>query len=181
MVKLVDLVGAKLFRATSLQFYRTNPVGVGARLQAGRFNRHGTSALYLSFEMETALKEYFGAEPPTPAVLLPFELNAKNLIEIVPKLGNWPKCWQDWTCDWKAARDLVVAGLADAPCSSWDCAADAIDRKCSGIIYPSIDNPGGKNLVLFMDDATAGAIDCKVNDPYGEIINANPVKRRKSP
>ena len=178
-VKTVDIPPTVLFRAVSLEYYHKGLSPAGARKASGRFNAHGVSAIYLAFDYTIALAEYYGAEPPTPVVLLPVTVQAKDVIEITSKVGNWPLVWRDWECDWKLARDRIAAGVPNAFCSSWQCGADALKRNCSGIIFPSQQVSGGKNLVLFPEDTAPGRLDIKVHDPLGEILKANPARGKK--
>jgi RES domain-containing protein len=179
-VRIVDLPTTVLYRITSLEYYNKGLSPAGARIESGRFNRHGLSALYLSFDHNTGLAEYYRSDPPTPAVVIPIKVKAKDLIEIGPKLGNWPKIWQDWHCDWELARDRIAAGATNVVCNSWDCGQDTLDRNCAGIIFPSMRFPQGRNIVLFTEDAAPGRISTlRVMDPKGEILKANPAKRRK--
>jgi RES domain-containing protein len=148
-------------------------------MASGRFNAHGVSAVYLAFDYDTALAEYYGSDPARPVVLLPVIVAAKDVIEITPNLGNWPLVWRDWDCDWKLARDQVAAGVPHVTCSSWECGADALRRECSGIIFPSQRPQGGKNLVIFTEDTALGKVQMTVQDPHEEIIKANPAKGRR--
>jgi RES domain-containing protein len=52
-VQMVDL-STVLHRASSLQYHKKAISPAGARFAAGRFNRKGVSALYVSTEPETA-------------------------------------------------------------------------------------------------------------------------------
>lgn len=127
------LSGAIVFRAASLRYYATTHSTIGARTRGGRFNRPGTSALYLALDADTALAEYWQTDPPGPLVLIPNELTASNLLDL---RGGAPASfgahWNSWTDDWKLAREEVDNGNAAATCSSWTCGEDAIGRKLTG-------------------------------------------------
>ena len=115
-VRIVNLPATELFRITSLEYYNKGLSPAGARIKSGRFNQHGLSALYLSFDYNTGLAEYYRSDPPTPAVVIPIKVEAKDLIEIGPNLGNWPKVWRDWHCDWEFLRDQMAAGVPGVVC-----------------------------------------------------------------
>ena len=56
---LVDLPpDTPLFRAHTPRWANRPTSGAGAALRAGRFNREGVEALYLSLDEVTALREY---------------------------------------------------------------------------------------------------------------------------
>lgn len=171
----IALSSATVFRAASLKYYATTHSTIGARTRGGRFNRPGTSALYLALDADTALAEYWQTDPPAPLVLIPNELTASNLLDI---RGGAPSHfgahWISWTDDWKLAREEVDNGNTAATCSSWTCSEDAIARKLTGIIYPSTKRAGGANVVLFTDNIVAGTMSLRVLDPSGEIAAANP-------
>jgi RES domain-containing protein len=179
-VKIVDLKPTVLFRVTSPEFYRMGLSPEGSRKVAGRFNPIGRSALYLSFDYPTALTEYYGTEPPVPAVVLPVDLKKANrVIEITDKVGNWPACWRDWQCDWEFARDQILAKVPGAHCSSWECGEDTLYRNCCGIVFPSTKRSGGRNLVLFTESAVQTLFSYEMIDPHDSIGKANPVRKRK--
>lgn len=169
------LSSAIVFRAASLKFYATTHSTVGARTRGGRFNRPGTSALYLALDADTALAEYWQTDPPAPLVLIPNELTATRLLDLRggPPAG-FGEHWTSWADDWKLAREEVDNGNAAANCPSWMCGEDAIGRKLSGIIYPSTKRASGANVVLFTDNIVAGTMALRVLDPSGEIAAANP-------
>ena len=96
------------------------------------------------------------------------------MIDIRGRLGKWPLKWRGWEDDWKAARDLVLAGDDTATCNSWECGDDVIHRNCSGILYPSMMNAGGTNLVLYPEHTIGGVRLCQIHDPMDEIRKANP-------
>lgn len=164
-----------MFRAASLKYYATAHSTIGARTRGGRFNRPGTSALYLALDADTALAEYWQTDPPAPLVLIPNELTANNLLDIRSNVPvNFGSEWNTWTDDWKLAREEVDNGNTAADCPSWKCGQDAILRNLTGIIYPSTKRSGGANVVLFTDNIIVGTMNLKVLDPSGEITKANP-------
>jgi len=174
-VSIVALSSAIVFRAASLKYYATTHSTIGARTRGGRFNRPGTSALYLALDADTALAEYWQTDLPGPLVLIPNELTAASLLDIREGVqSNFGSHWNAWAEDWKLAREQVESGDTTADCPSWQCGKDAIERKLNGIIYPSTQRKGGANVVLFTDNTVAGTMSLRVLDPSGEIAAANP-------
>jgi RES domain-containing protein len=160
-------------RILAVKYYRTAFSPKGSRLKAGRFNRTGFRAVYLALDLETAFAEYHRGGLPRPAVMVAAQIEADNIIDICGDLSALPPDWQDWQCDWEIARDEYEAGRP-ADCSSWRCGDDAIARGCCGIMFPSAQRPGGRNLALFPEDATAGSLTLSIIDPNREILGAHP-------
>lgn len=163
-----------MYRATSLQYYSTALATIGARKVAGRFNRYGQSALYLSFEPETALAEYWNGNT-RPAVTIPIKFSSDRLVDLRAGTSGMDAHWQDWQCAWKDARELFDNGDTTADCPSWRCFDDAIKRKLNGIVYPSQKHAKGTNLVLFPEHATLKTWSYTPVDPGNEIAAANPM------
>ncbi|MFD1949904.1 RES family NAD+ phosphorylase [Sphingomonas arantia] len=163
-----------LYRATSLKYYSTGLASIGARKSAGRFNRHGQSAMYLSFEPETALKEYWNGTI-RPVVTIPVNFSSERLVDLRGGVSGMDSHWIDWVCAWKDARELFDNGDKTADCSSWKCFDDVIKRNMNGIIYPSQQNSTGTNLVLFPEHAILNTWIYTPVDPGSEIADANPV------
>ena len=163
------------YRTTSLQYYSRGFSAVGARKAAGRFNRADVSAVYFALEPQTALAEYWGTEPPRPAVVLPAGLTAIRVIDLTVDLSSLSPDWQDWNCDWKIVRDAELASGTPGDCASWRCGDMAIAANCSAIMFPSVAHAGGRNVVIFTESITVGhRID--LLDPFDEIGAANPAK-----
>lgn len=82
--------------------------------------------------------------------------------------GTWDPLWQDWTQDWRASLfDLKLEP------STWAMGDLAIATGYCGILFPSMVNPGGDNVVLFLDAfATAGGR-ISVHDPDGLLPSNN--------
>lgn len=163
------------YRALSLRYYRTPFSAKGARLYAGRFNRVGTSALYLAFEQETALSEYHRTGPKRPCVIVTALIEASNLIDLTGDLSALSSDWREWHCDWEAARDALAGGNTTADCPSWRCGDLAIAANCAGIVFPSYQHSGGRNVVLFEEDCPGGSLKVSLVDPLREILGANPI------
>lgn len=168
-LSVVPRLEVTTFRAVSLEYYKNGLSPEGARKAAGRFNRLGKSALYVAIEPGTAVKEYYQTDDPRPLVLLPVKVKLVNVIDITGSLIGWPRHWQNWDCNWRKALSSPTPD-----CSSWKCGDDAISRNCSSIIYPS--KYGGGALAIFTEAAPIGSCFVEVNDPYGEILRANPAR-----
>ena len=122
--------------------------GAGAALAGGRFNRIAQPALYLSFELTTAVSEYqqTSAFAP-PLTLVTYRASLPPLVDL-RRLheGGWDPLWLDWSCDW---RQLSIIARVEPP--SWVLADLARELGHAGIIFPSQASPGGVNVVLFAD------------------------------
>jgi RES domain-containing protein len=127
--------------------------------------------VYLARSPTTAVAEYFGTEEPTPLVLIPVRYGLKRVIDLTGDLTGWPADWRNWNCNWRAA-------LSDPTpdCASWRCGDDAISRSASAILYPSQHDPSGTALAVFTEDAVLGTCNVEVQDPFGAISEANPVR-----
>ena len=66
---------------------------------------------------------------------------------------------------------LIDPGKPEPP--SWTCGDETIKRKLSGILFRSEAHKGGRNVVVFTEDAVSGTYTLKVHDPHGEIALAN--------
>lgn len=176
-MKVLPEISGTLFRAVSLQYYQKGLSPKGARLNAGRFNRTGTSAVYLAFDELTAIREYHGSNAPTPLVLLPVDIKVQRVVDITGDLSDWDEHWRDWQCDWRAA--LSMKGKR-SDCSSWKCSDDVLAANAGAIKYPSLANHGGQSLAFYNEDAVIGTWDMQVRDPMGSIAAANPLGARKA-
>lgn len=176
-IKTCNLSRSILYRATSLEYYKYGLSSVGSRKASGRFNEYDISAIYLSFDVATAIAEYYQGSPPTPAVILPVEVEGTGLVDLRGRIGRWPTHWRDWRCDWELGRDLMLAGKTNLPPNSWKCGKDTRDRNLPGIIFPSTKHSGGTNIVIFPEHLIVGTLYYKICDPKGEIIHANPASK----
>jgi RES domain-containing protein len=76
-LKALDKLDAIVYRALSIKYYKTAFSAKGARLNAGRFNRPGISALYVALEPDTAIMEYYQSDRPRPCVLVPAYMESR--------------------------------------------------------------------------------------------------------
>lgn len=160
----VDLGPQLFYRAVSLEFLRVAQSPKGSRLMAGRFNRVDTAALYVAADAGTAYAEFQqDVAAPRPTAIVAFEVRAERIIDL-RVAGPFVGPWADWKEDWHDAK----IGVAPT-CPSWECGQLALDEGATGIIFPSMQNPGGTNLVLFVEDATFGNLDYRPLDAAGEV------------
>ena len=162
-----------VYRVLSLEHYSTVFSMVGARNRAGRFNPVGTGALYLSAEYETAIEEYHRGASRRPCVLVSADLELGSYVDLTGSLAALGDPWIAWDCDWQLARDAALAGKP-VSCPSWECGRLAIAGRVAGIMFPSMQRPGGRNLAIFPEHAPTGECELKVVDPSREIRAANP-------
>jgi RES domain-containing protein len=121
--------------------------GAGAAAKGGRFNRPGIEAVYLSFDVATALAEYKQDKPFIP----PGTLASFTAKAVVADVGaylqdptGWNPLWADWNCNW---RSLWFDQHIQPP--SWDLGDIVIAAGLGGSRFPSAMNPGGWNVVLY--------------------------------
>lgn len=129
--------------------------GEGAAEKGGRANRQGVEALYLSLDPQTALKEYQQlSRLMPPGTLVAYELDVSDLVDFREgyEAKTWSPLWEDFNCDW---RELSQTLGVEPP--SWVIGDEVIAAGCKGILFPSVANPGGVNLVLYT--ATLNASD----------------------
>lgn len=128
--------------------------GAGAASAGGRFNRPGVEALYLSAESETALAEHKqGSSLPRPATLAAYEVELCDVVDLSAGYdpGHWPASWADWNCDWR-----WIARVERKVPPSWRLGDAAISSGARGLLFPSTQQAGGTNLVVFSANLTTG-------------------------
>ncbi|MGH8159267.1 MAG: RES family NAD+ phosphorylase [Rhodanobacter sp.] len=150
-----------LYRDNTPRYASTPCSGAGAAKAGGRFNRIGIEALYLSLSAQTALAEF----QQTSLYLQPGTF-CSYLAELPPLVDlrqlsadGWDPIWHDWSMDW---RYSLFTDHLDPP--TWDMGDIATNAGYPGIIFPSVADPGGINVVLFMD-ALRGKGSIAVHDP----------------
>lgn len=154
-----------LFRMNVPRYASTPLSGAGAARAGGRYNRPGLEALYLSLEIPTAIAEYQQSSPHLlPATICSYPATLPPLVDLrLLGTGTWDTIWQDWNVDW---RQIQADGKIDPP--TWDMGDLALDAGIPGIIFPSIVNPCGTNVVLFLE-AIRGKGTITVHDPNGTL------------
>lgn len=102
-------------------------------------------ALYLAADAVTAVAEYYQGLPK-PGTLVPYHLDALKIADLTNTTAG--------PCDSRVAEALAVnwkamAFLEGKPPQSWALADDLIAAGAEGALVPSVQNPGGRNLVLW--------------------------------
>lgn len=129
-------------------------------MAGGRFNRIGVPALYLSFDEATSAAEYRqDNDIADPYTMVAYISALPDLYDLRQLDGTWDPLWHDWNCDW---RQLYVDGI-EPP--SWILGDILLEMDKPGLIFPSIVNPSGTNVVLFTDRLTPDML--SVHDPLG--------------
>lgn len=159
-----------VFRATSISYFKTAFSPKGARLNAGRFNRENTSALYCSLDADTALAEYYRGNIDRPCVLVPAILQICNVIDLTITAASLDKVWQDaLSGDWKGMYNSMKSGGAALDFAGWSCGDEAIATNCSAILFPSTENLGGRNMAVYVEDCPTGTAVFDLVDPENEF------------
>jgi RES domain-containing protein len=138
--------------------------GEGAARHGGRWNRPGDAALYLSEEIETAFAEYQQELGVRPGTFAAFDVvgariadlgdsRTRATLEIAP---------MDLICPWKQ-----IAFVDKSTPPTW-AICDRLRAEVDGLRVPSVQYPGGFNLVLWRWN-TEGAPVVTVLDPQGEL------------
>lgn len=126
--------------------------GAGAATHGGRLNRIGLEALYLALETETAITEYQQVSSLLPpGTLVAYQVKLSRIADFRGGFNadHWPEIWNDFFCDW---RELWFNQRIEPP--SWVVADEAIAQGAQGILFSSVTNPGGTNLVVFVQSLT---------------------------
>ena len=134
-----------LWRMIAIRHQFSPTSGEGARLYGGRWNRKGCSALYLAADAVTAVAEYYQGLPK-PGTLVPYQLDAGRIADLTDAAAG--------PCDRRVAEALAanwkaVALLEDKTPPNWVLTEELIAAGAEGALVPSVQNPGGRNLVLW--------------------------------
>jgi len=163
MILLDRPLHTTLYRAHTPKWASAPTSGVGAARQGGRFNRPSVEALYLSFEAATAIREYqqTSAFLP-PCTLCSYEVRLDALVDLrqLSYGPPWDDLWQDWSDDWRRSRfELHI----EPP--TWVLSDMVLAEDRRGIIFPSMLNSGGVNVVVY-----PGLLD---NDNWVRVLDPN--------
>ncbi len=134
-----------LWRMIGIRYQFSPASGEGARLYGGRWNRKGCSALYLAADAVTAVAEYYQGLPK-PGTLVPYHLDAGRIADLTDAAAG--------PCDGRVAEALAtnwkaVALLDGKTPTNWALTDELIAAGAEGALVPSVQNPGGRNLVLW--------------------------------
>ncbi|MCD9026646.1 RES family NAD+ phosphorylase [Luteimonas sp. BDR2-5] len=137
--------------------------GAGAAAKGGRFNRPGTHAVYLSAAPDTAVAEYGQAERLfSPGTVASYRVTLARIVDFSGGYSPaWDALWREWDCAWK---DLWFRQRIEPP--TWEMADRVLASGATGLAFPSTQQPGGVNLVVYTDLLTADDV-FEVHDPDG--------------
>lgn len=138
-------VSLALWRMIGIRHQFSPTSGEGARLFGGRWNRKGCSALYLAADAVTAVAEYYQGLPK-PGTLVPYRIDALRIADLTNAAAG--------PCDMRVADAMAanwkaMAFLDGKTPPSWALADDLIAAGAEGALVPSVQNPGGRALVLW--------------------------------
>ena len=129
---------------------------------ADSFNREGVEALYLSLDEVTALREYQQASPfLPPCTMCSYSATIRGLVDLrqLHRGAPWDELWHDWREDW---RHLKFEMHIEPP--TWVLADMVLAAGHTGILFPSLTNDRGLNIVVYVDQLKDGN-SVQVNDP----------------
>jgi RES domain-containing protein len=134
-----------LWRMIGIRHQFSPTSGEGARLYGGRWNRKGVPALYLAADAVTAVAEYYQGLPK-PGTLVPYYLDATAIADLTTSTAE--------PCDTRVGDALeanwkAMAFLDRQTPPSWVLTDELIAAGAQGALVPSVQNPGGRNLVLW--------------------------------
>lgn len=138
--------------------------GEGAARNGGRFNWQGQAALYLSAEIQTAIAEY-QQDLPRPGTLCAYDLSILGIVDLTTpaRRKKWGVSLEQLHSPWRE-QWLVRNREPD----TWTVTKDCLARGASGLLYPSLLDADGINLVLWRwGDSKTRLIE--VLDPKGEL------------
>lgn len=139
--------------------------GEGARRNGGRFNPKGTPALYMSFDLNTAVAEYQQDLRNRPGTFCVYRVTAGQIADLrEPETrGALDISTAELACPW---RRIVLIDGGEPP--TWSLARRLIEAGAEGAIVPSTQFDGGANLVLWRWNDGAG---CTVEafDPEADL------------
>ena len=143
---LKSLASQVFYRMNSPRWAFTPTSGAGAARQGGRLNRKGVEALYLSADTTTAIAEYMQTSAVlAPGTLVSYTVSASSIVDFSAGFdARWDPLRQDFYCDW---RNLVFDLGIEPP--TWVLSDMVMAAGCQGILFPSIANPGGVNMVVY--------------------------------
>lgn len=163
---LSSLKATALYRAHAPRWSFAPLSGAGAAVQGGRFNRKGVEALYLSLETETTLAEYQHVSPLLePCLLTSYIVSVSRLVDLRHLDGSegWDPLWMDWDTDW---RNFAFNLHIEPP--TWVLGDLVREAGYAGILFPSVVNRGGTNIVMYQDVFASGD-SISVHDPSHDL------------
>lgn len=155
----------RVWRVLSPRWAHAPLSGGGAAVNGGRFNRPGTEALYLSFDLMTAIVEYQQEFGNRPGTFCAYDAEIRPIVDPMDTrvLKALKVKTDDLGCPWK---EIAWINNQDPP--TWRLADRLIEDRVAGIKVPSFQNKGGINLVLWKwGDVKSRRLD--VLDPNDEL------------
>jgi len=165
-LKTISLAGTLFYRALTPRWAHDPLSGEGAAITGGRFNPVGYAALYLASDPQTAIAEAQQSQLIVPPkTLCAYHVSAANITDFSQGFTGSPQLteWNLWDCNW---RKIWHIERARPP--SWELADALISQGTGGLLFPSLRNPGGTNLVLFLGNLAAPDL-VLVHDPGGDL------------
>lgn len=143
---LTHLDGITAYRMHSPKWASEPVSGRGAAQHGGRANRPGLAALYLALDYDTAIKEFIRrSELLHPGTLVSYQLNLAPVVDFRRGFNkSWEPIWEDFNCDWEK---LWFNDRIEPP--SWVIGDSVVEAGAKGIIFNSVKNLGGHNLVIY--------------------------------
>jgi RES domain-containing protein len=144
--------------------WQGDPLASGSHLTGGRWNRIGAKALYLSSSHGAAIAEYHRAFV-RPGTLIAYDVEARAIADLTKpedeSLGA--AVAEALSSEW-----LRIADIEAGTPPGWRLADRLIEVGAEGALVPSVQNPGGTNLVLWRW-GTAGGAKVRLIDPEGDL------------
>jgi RES domain-containing protein len=163
---LTELGPVTAYRMHAPRWATAPTSGAGAAAHGGRANRPGVSALYLSLEPETAVREYQQLSPlMPPGTLVSYTVRLAPVVDFRAGYDStrWPDLWEEFHCDW---RELWFNQRVEPP--SWVLADETLATGAKGILFASRLSTNGTNLVVFNEQLTTDDT-LQVYDPAGAL------------
>lgn len=166
MVTPLVPVDARFWRMLSIRWQREPLSGAGAAVTGGRWNRPGQEALYLSVDHATAVSEYH-QNLVRPGTLATYEVQSTAIVDFTNPATAQPYgspaelLFAEW-------RSIVAIGKAEP--LSWQVIDMLIAQGADGLLFPSAQLRGSKNLVLWRwSDKPGSGAHVGLLDPYGDL------------
>lgn len=165
-MKTLALANVCYYRALTPRWAHDPLSGEGAAITGGRFNPVGYAALYLADTPETAIAEAQQSQLiMPPRTLCSYQVSVSQVVDF--SLGTTDRSqaaeWTMWDCNWRA-----IWHVDQQRPPSWDLADMLISDGIGGLIFPSLKNKGGTNLVVFLGNLSGSdLIGC--NDPERDL------------
>lgn len=117
--------------------WQHRPFESGSHLTGGRWNPIGTPALYVAADYNTAILEMH-QDIIRPGTLVAYEIEASAIADLTEADEAITRClWRE------------IYGVRKQTPPSWPVAERLIAAGAQGALVPSVQNRGGRNLVLW--------------------------------